>query len=189
VAGAFTEKYKELQSAPEDVWVESGTYHGHGVLNALRYGFKELHTIEVSPARFAELYYRNPELCRDPRIHRYLGSSRDLLRPIIEKLTDRNVVFWLDGHYQGESKEERDAVSECPILAELQAIADQPWKRSVLVCIDDWNLFTDNWWENGTGQEKFTESDWPRESQLAEIMQGWRTHCEDHILYFQRDFA
>ncbi len=187
MAGTFGAKYKEW-SAKEDVWIETGTYRGHGVWAALAFGFSELHTIEVNSAAFMELEVRNPALCGDPRVHRYLGSSRDLLRPIIEPLANRDVVFWLDGHFQGESQEERDSVSECPILAELEAIAKTLWQRSVVVCIDDWNFFTDAWWARGEGREKFSAADWPRDSQFLSIMQGWNTHCEDHILYFYRDY-
>ena len=102
MAGTFTAKYKDLMPIKEDVWIESGTYRGAGVANALRYGFSELHTIEVSPTAFKALETSNPELCVDPKIHRYLGSSRAVLRPILQAINPaRDVVFWLDGHYSG----------------------------------------------------------------------------------------
>lgn len=187
MAGAFPAKYHEfLPPGSEDVWVETGTYRGKSVTVALGFGFRELHTIEVCPARFRELETLHPVLCNDPRVHRYLGSSRDVLPPIIASRTHRDVVFWLDAHYQGESPDERDAVSECPILDELDAIIHAPWQRSVLIVIDDSNLFTEAYWMRGVGRERFTRSDWPSENQLADIMHGWRSMNTEHILYFYR---
>jgi hypothetical protein len=187
MAGSFTAKYKSFMPAgEEDVWIETGTYRGNGVVSALGLGFREVHTVEVYPERFQELESNNSALCHDPRVHRYLGSSRDWLPVIIGSVTDRNVVFWLDGHYQGESQEERDRISECPVVDELKAIVASPWKRSVLVCVDDSNLFTDAYWENGFRRERFTPEDWPREDDIATIMQGWRSTNEDNILYFYR---
>lgn len=187
MAGAFTKKYQAfLPHGTEDVWIETGTYLGRSLILAIGFGFRELHTIEVSPTRFHDLEAIHPILCRDPLVHRHLGSSRDCLRSIMEPFTNRTVVFWLDAHYQGESQEERDTVSECPILAELDAIAQVRWQQPVVVCIDDANLFTDAFWQSGVGHEKFTARDWPREAQLAAIMHGWQSHNEDHILYFYR---
>ena len=183
MAGIFTTKYKACFPAnAEDVFVETGTYRGNSLIRALNYGFKELHTIEVSQHRFDELERLHPELCDDSRIHRYLGSSRDCLASIVPKFKDRNVVFWLDAHYVGLAADERDSISECPILSELQAIADVNWSKSVVVCIDDLNMF-----RGGANRDVFTFSDWPQESQMREIMQAWNTsNDDDNMLCFYR---
>jgi hypothetical protein len=184
MAGGFTAKYKDfVPSGDEDVWIETGTYRGNGIVVALGFGFRELHTIEVCQKTFQEL---NPELCMNSKVHRYLGSSRECLRPIIDKVINRNVVFWLDGHYQGESQKERDSISECPLMDELEAIVNTKWQRSVLVCIDDANLFEEAYWATGAGREKFTPADWPRDYDIMDMMQGWRAIREDNILYFYK---
>lgn len=183
MAGQFTTKYKAfLPANAEDVFIETGTYRGNSVLRALEYGFKEVHTIEVSPLRFLGLDKLHPELCNDPTVHRYLESSRECLASIVEQFKDRNVVFWLDAHYVGMSLDERDSVSECPILSELEAIAAVHWSQSVVVCIDDLNMF-----RGGANVNVFTFSDWPQESQMREIMQGWNTsNDDDNMLCFYR---
>lgn len=187
MAGTFTAKYKELRPSAEDVWIETGTWRGAAVANALRYGFRELHTIEVKQETFLELESSHPELCSNPNVHRYLGSSRDLLYPIVERVIDRDVVFWLDGHYSGEPGQ-RDSVSECPLLAELQAILDGRWTRSVMVCIDDAYLFDDRYWISGALRHTFRASEWPRFGEILQLMLGWCYHREDDILYFWKDF-
>jgi hypothetical protein len=183
MAGTFTAKYKEFFPAnAEDVFIETGTYRGNSLLRALDFGFKELHTVEVSQQRFDGLEKLHPELCENHKIHRYLGSSRDCLASIVLQFKDRNVVFWLDAHYVGMSSDERDSVSECPILSELQAIADVPWSQSVVVCIDDLNMF-----RGGANADVFTFADWPQESQMQEIMKDWKTSDDsDNILCFYR---
>jgi hypothetical protein len=183
MAGALTAKYKKFFPAnAEDVFIETGTYRGNSILRALGFGFKELHTIEVSAQRFNQLETVHPDICQNANVHRYLGSSRDMLASIIPQFKDRNTVFWLDAHYQGLTPDERDSVSECPILNELQAIADIQWSQSVVVCIDDFNMF-----KGGANVNVFTFADWPHESQLMDIMHSWKSSDDsDNIVCFYR---
>jgi hypothetical protein len=187
MAGTFTEKYKEfLPPDAEDVFVETGTYGGNGTARALELGFQEIHTIEVCTNTFNRLARERSQLCQNPKVHRYLASSRVALATIIPQFRDRNVVFWLDAHYQGLSQDERDSVSECPLRNELQAIADVRWGKPVVVCIDDFNMFVEGYWINGGNRDKFTPADWPGENQLRDIMHDWKSASDDGQLYFYR---
>jgi len=187
MAGSLTAKYKEfLPPDSEDVLVETGTYNGHGVERALEFGFKEIHTIEVWDETFNRLARDRPDLCQNPKVHRYLASSRVVLATIIPEFQDRNVVFWLDAHYQGLSQNERDSVSECPVVSELQAILSVRWSKSVVISIDDCSMFEDGYWVNGGDRNKFTPADWPLESQLREMMHDWKSTIDDGQLYFYK---
>lgn len=77
------------------IFVESGSYRGDGIQNALDAGFEEIYSIELAPhlhevcaKRFAD----------NPHVHLYLGDSSVVLKTILDEIYEP-VTFWLDGHY------------------------------------------------------------------------------------------
>lgn len=115
------------------VFVETGT-HRCETTWFLRRHFRELHTIEVEPAKVAAA----KRLCDgQPHIHVYEGDSGKVLPQVLAKLTEP-ALFWLDGHYMDAHS--GDPNNKTPASAELLAVLRHPVKDHVIV-IDDASLF------------------------------------------------
>jgi hypothetical protein len=116
------------------VFVETGTYLGDTV-EVLRHYFDEVFSIELSE----KLYKLNKERFQGKEnVSLWLGDSGRLLPQVLQHVSAGRILFWLDAHYSGAGTavEER----ECPLLAELTAIAAHERKDHCLV-IDDAHMF------------------------------------------------
>lgn len=76
-------------------FVETGSYMGDGISNAINAGFQEIISIELS-----DRYYH---LCKNKfqkhsNIRIYHGDSHEVLPDIIYDI-NMPITFWLDGHY------------------------------------------------------------------------------------------
>ena len=123
-----------FQKYPNKIFIESGSYRGNGIQNALDAGFQEIYSIELAPhlheyccARFAN----------NPHVHLYLGDSSELLTPILADINEP-VTFWLDGHYS--SGDTAKGSSNTPILVELASIAEHHIHTHTIL-IDDVRQF------------------------------------------------
>lgn len=110
-------------------FVETGTYVGNGVQQALIAGFREIRTIELDAKchlfcveRFAQL----------PNVKIHKGSSSTDLWKLIEDI-DQPITFWLDAHVYPPRK---DGGKNCPLLEELDQIKRHPIKTHTIL-IDD----------------------------------------------------
>ena len=116
------------------VFVESGTFRGDTVA-AMRPFFRELVSIEL----FAELYlaaYNRFE--GDEKVKIVHGDSGEVL-PLVVNHIEGPIIYWLDGHYSGAgTASSKD--TECPIIAELDAIIGRGNPKDVIL-IDDARLF------------------------------------------------
>jgi len=126
---------RRLRDALEiELFVETGTFEGDGVA-ATAGLFAETHTIELVD-RYHEAARRRFGDRKD--VHFHHGDSANVLRQLRRRTADRSVLYWLDAHWcvaPGTSGE----ASECPLLAELQAIGSLNDRSAVL--IDDARLF------------------------------------------------
>jgi len=111
--------------------IETGTYRGSGA-RLLADVFPSVTTIEVAPqlARAAAA-----SLASLPHIEVVGGSSADVLPGLVDP--SQPTLYWLDGHWSGG--ETGGAGDECPVIAELAAIAKGHADDCVL--IDDARLF------------------------------------------------
>ena len=66
------------------------------------------------------------------------GSSASLLSKVCAELAEP-ALFWLDAHYSGGITSGAEA--QCPMMAELDALASDPDLTRHIVCIDDARLF------------------------------------------------
>jgi len=137
MAGSLYEFNLNGKSLVTERFIETGTYAGETTAAALRAGFKIIDSIEI-----CERHYKNAvimfESCNNVNIH--YGSSHIVLPKIINPNID--TVFYLDGHYQGTSKDEIDeSFGECPIIEELNAIMNVLWKKLPVIIIDDAKTF------------------------------------------------
>jgi hypothetical protein len=114
-----------------DVFIETGTFKGQGILTALQCGFKEIHSIEIDSYFYDMAKERYKE---NKNVHLHLGDSADVLWSIIEKI-EKPITFWLDGHWEPGYTVGR---VEVPIIEELAAIRNHPIKTHSIL-IDDIN--------------------------------------------------
>jgi len=162
------------KSIVTDVFVETGTYHGQTVENALRAGFPLVYSIEFLRSNY-ELAKKR--LKAHPNVKLFLGSSPEILETIL----DRNLptTFWLDAHYQGSSINEQDpAYGECPLLSELNAIFKEPWKVLPIILIDDAFMF------DGRVPARFDVKQWPSVAEItSRFPEGYAVEMSDEIIY------
>jgi hypothetical protein len=116
------------------VFIETGTFQGDSVASVRRC-FQDLHTCELSPELYAAATRR---FAGDPAVHCHLGSSPARLRALARDHTDRPVMYWLDAHWCS-ADHAAGQESQCPLLAELDAIA--PLHPHSVVWIDDARYF------------------------------------------------
>jgi len=116
----------------KNIFIETGTSVGGGVLMALLSGFQEVHSMEIVEEKYEiakEMVGRKTK-----GVHLYLGDSSELLPNILAEIKEP-VLFWLDAH----SSEEKATV-KWPILNELSIIAAHPIKTHTIL-IDDVRCF------------------------------------------------
>ena len=128
-----------LKNCIHETFVETGSYDGRTIQQALSAGFKYVHSIELSFN-----YYRQ---CVDRfngtmNVHLYHGDSEDIL-PQIVRVLYKPATFWLDAHIQ----ENTVGLHPAPVLHELVAIRNSPIKNHTIM-IDDIRLMGNSWWHD-----------------------------------------
>ncbi|CAE7687340.1 unnamed protein product [Symbiodinium necroappetens] len=149
-------------------FVETGLFHGEGALKALSSGlFRQVISIEVN----AELVERAREKLKLPLAAGLLKVVHDDSCNLWHHIQDLHepCTFFLDAHgywvqecpaSSGDPESDDrdpDSQSPCPLLAELEAIAQHPLARQHKVLIDDrrclqpgWEHPTQSWWRGLT---------------------------------------
>ncbi len=114
---------------PNYYFVETGTFDGYGIEQALKAGcFKEIHSIEIFPQFYNQA--RN-KFKKFRNIFINEGNSKDKLWDIIKNM-DKPITFWLDAHaYPGKEGEQN-----CPLIDELEQIKMHSIKTHTIL-IDD----------------------------------------------------
>jgi hypothetical protein len=115
------------------LFVETGTYLGDTPWQ-LRNHFDHLWTIEVYPP-LAQL--ARQRFAKVKNVTTVEGDSEQALRNIVQSLNNPT-LFWLDGHYSGEST--GMGKNFCPIFSELTCIFEE-MSHPFVICIDDARLF------------------------------------------------
>jgi hypothetical protein len=111
-------------------FVETGTLHGTTALLASSL-IPNVHTIEIYPPMYEKAM---PEVKHNKNIHRYLGSSVEIIPKILPTLPGPT-MFYLDGHWCGFGER---LGKECPVLEELALLSD---RQGDVIIIDDARLF------------------------------------------------
>lgn len=139
-----------------EVFIETGTYLGETLENAVHAGFKTLHSIEFNERLHAIAANRFRDH-QNVTVHR--GSSPEILPHCIDR--SRSTTFWLDAHYQGGPVDEQDTkYGQCPLLAELEVVFAEPWLVQPVVLIDDAKMFA------GPVPLSFDKEQWPTLAQI-----------------------
>ena len=127
---------RQLHKYPNPYFVETGTYEGDGVQDALNCGFQHIHSFEVVPSLYEQCRRRFDET-KFPQVHLHLGTSAKMYDVCLAGIKGE-ITFWLDGHYSfGKTG---FVETYCPLLQELDEIAKHPIKTHTLL-IDDRRCF------------------------------------------------
>lgn len=122
-----------LYRTHESTLIESGTYNGDGISDALDCGFTKVLSYEVAPGYYEMSCKR---FATDGRVTILNKPSQKLYEDI--KDIDEPMMFWLDAHYSDPMSSFYKSL--CPILEELEAIKKHHIKTHVIL-VDDVRLF------------------------------------------------
>ena len=128
-------------------FIETGTLYGHGILEAHRAGFYDIHSIEIEPT----LAKKAKETFADyPYVSIYEGNSFNVLEEILPTI-NRDAFFWLDAHFPGAdahliSYEECKNIeydTNLPLEREIDLISKRIGKYNDIIVSDDLWLYED----------------------------------------------
>jgi len=140
-------------------FIETGTYGGDSAMWAAE-NFDKVITIELSKSFHAAAQQK---LSRFANVRCVLGSSPDKLPSILSEVGIEKCAMWLDAHWCGWNSEKDK--TECPLMAELDAIASNPGMVG-LVMIDDARLFVN------PPPPPHKPVDWPKMKQVADRIES-----------------
>jgi hypothetical protein len=131
---------EQLKNYVTDVFIETGTYHGDGVLTALNSGFNQVISIEIDADRYNHSTLRLSEQINNKSVKLYLGDVVNILPNILTEDLGK-ITFWLDAH-------ETNSSDPCPLYKELEII--KSYKRNdCTILIDDLRCIKNNYgWGN-----------------------------------------
>lgn len=151
--------FEYLHKFSIDTFIETGTYGGGGVCNAMPQA-KEIYSIELDDVRYLNAQRM---FARFSNIHIIHGDSGKVLPEIMPKLTGR-CLFWLDAHIPSE--ESQKGHKDTPILEELKCVLKYP--HEFIILIDDARLY-------------IGEGDWPKLETLESIILESRPDCRIEV--------
>lgn len=121
--------------AYNEIFIETGTGNGLGVVAALEAGFSQIFSIEF----YQEKYERAVERFKNnSRVRILKGDSGQLVGKLL-RVIGEPVTFWLDAHFNAGYLP-KPLANPCPILSELESIAGHSIKTHTIL-IDDIRCF------------------------------------------------
>lgn len=109
----------QLQFLHLQTFIESGSFMGGGIQQALDVGFQAVHSIELDDHHFAKVTAR---FQNDSRVKCWHGDSSSVLPVILEQVSTAALIF-LDGHSN----------TSTPLIEELHVLAKCPIKHSFII--------------------------------------------------------
>jgi hypothetical protein len=128
-----TENFKKF---PNETFIETGSFYGEGIQQAIESGFEKIISIELSPKYFSICVNR---FNLNPNVKIVFGDSYKILPEILPKINSR-ITFWLDGHNSGEDTAHGDFLA--PLIQELNVIKNHHIKDHTIM-IDDMRCWRD----------------------------------------------
>lgn len=105
--------------AKGSVFVETGTYHGDTIRNALEHGFSKIYSIEIDD----DLYNKACEQFKNrENVILYKGDSVDIIPEILKNHPNDEITFWLDAHASGPLA---GGKYPCPLIQELEDMSEK----------------------------------------------------------------
>jgi len=129
-AGTTTEVFLKFSNK---YFIETGSYQGDGIQQALDAKFQEIYSIELAPCHYE---YSMKRFCSCSNVHLRFGDSAQILSEVLREI-DAPATFWLDGNYSGGTTAKGQ--TNTPLLKELEAIRKHPIKTHTIL-IDDVRL-------------------------------------------------
>lgn len=123
------------------IFVETGTFHGNGVLRALAEGYRKVISLEVYEPLYKENLERFADKIKDGKVELFLGDSAHIIGDIVKDIEDP-IYFWFDAHDQ-TMNEAGVGDCKCPIVRELCSIMKKrpvDRRRMDVLAIDDMRL-------------------------------------------------
>jgi hypothetical protein len=148
-----------------NIFIETGSFLGDGIQQALDAGFNKVISIELSDKYFSISTNR---FSNNPNVTIVQGDSFKVLPDIISGINEP-ITFWLDGHHScGDT-----ALGEywAPLIQELDVIKDHPIKTHTIL-IDDMRC-----WEEPNPTHGFYKED--IFNKLKEINSDYKFTYED----------
>ncbi len=130
----------DLSNYLNPVFLETGTYHGGGVRQALKAGFERIVTIEIHEPYIEENTARFQQEIRAGRVSIIQGDTAEVLADALRGL-EGPITFWLDAHtqyYEGGVGKKK-----CPVVEELEQIRALRAGQPDTLLIDDLRLIED----------------------------------------------
>jgi hypothetical protein len=132
------------------IFLETGTYLGEGVYLALKTNyFEKIYSIEIAN----EFYVLNKRQFENfSSVEILEGDSAKVIREMIEndRLEKKPTLFYLDAHFSGGRTGGKDIDNGCPLLRELEVIANRGVDGDVIV-VDDMRLMGNAQWSGVEG--------------------------------------
>jgi hypothetical protein len=122
-------KYK----SNHNIFFETGTHHGDGVLKAIKLNFNKIISVEIEQEYYLECYDKFVDEISEGKVHLFFGDSNIWMERML-KLAKEPALFWLDGH--------PDGIDGNPLWEELNAIKHHNIKTHTIL-IDDVPIYFD----------------------------------------------
>lgn len=112
------------------IFIETGSYVGDGIKNAIFAGFQTIHSIELAEKhyQYCKSYFKY-----NNAVQLHSGDSIAVLPDILSNLT-QPATFWLDAHYSGGDTDFQGSLT--PLMKELEIIKNHSIKEHTII-IDD----------------------------------------------------
>lgn len=120
-----------------NVFIESGSYDGRTIQQALNAGFEHIVSIELNSKYFQQCKER---FAGNDKVTLYQGDSINVLPIVLAKL-EQQATFWLDAHIQEGVK----GAELSPLMTELRMIREHHIKNHIIM-IDDVRLMGSRTW-------------------------------------------
>jgi hypothetical protein len=150
---------------PNEIFIETGSFTGDGIQQALEAGFKKVISIELSDKYFQIATNR---FSANPNVLVVQGDSYKVLPEILKNI-DKPVTFWLDGHHSCGDTALGDFWA--PLMQELDAIQSHSIKTHTIL-IDDMRC-----WQEPSEVHGFYKEDIFRK--LSEMNPDYKLTFED----------
>lgn len=144
----LTKKILEKYKKEINTFIETGSYQGDGISDALITDFAQIYSIEFYEDRY--------KFCRDKfagqkNVSILQGGSPKVLSILLSTIKNR-ILFWLDAHYNPCAPESGNPIpltEPFPLLQELEIIKKHVIKNHTIL-IDDRRMFNGktNLWHN-----------------------------------------
>lgn len=123
-----------------DVFIETGTGGGDGIVTAIGAGFTECYSCDVNPKCLEVALGKTSAKGWNKYVNYYLSESPDFLRDVLKKIHSKRVMFWLDAHLSEDCKGKVFSYA-IPLEDELKTILDNRYVGNDVIIIDDAVLF------------------------------------------------